>query len=72
MRKLLIACMAMSLVIAGGASVVFAVDAGSGVPAHNASGPQGTCSKCHIPHGGKGDKIWAAAEESPRNSRVLA
>lgn len=58
--KALLLMAAVSLVAAGTAG---AVDGGSGLgagEAHNASGPQGTCSKCHIPHGGKGDKIWAA------------
>lgn len=49
---------ALCLVGTGGAA--WAVDGGSAGLAHNmASTTGGTCSKCHIPHGGKGDKIWA-------------
>lgn len=43
-------------------SAALAVDGGSGgaaTSAHNATNVKGTCAKCHIPHGGKGDKIWA-------------
>lgn len=61
MKKfLIIAFMAVCLVAFGGATV-WAVDGGSGGDAHNLAGTQGTCSKCHIPHGGTGDKIWAQA-----------
>ena len=49
----------LSFLLTAGASPARAVDGGSLGLAHNASGSQGTCSKCHIPHGGQGENIWA-------------
>jgi hypothetical protein len=54
-----------ALLIATGGTA-WAVDAGSTATdasdqlAHNSDNAKGTCAKCHIPHGGKGDKIWAS------------
>lgn len=57
MKKLAILMSAVALVAMGG--YAWAVDGGSGGQAHNLASSKGTCAKCHVPHGGKGDKIWA-------------
>lgn len=61
MKRFAVFAVATALTLSGG-GVAMAVDGKANATDAHAENPltaQGVCAKCHVPHGGKGDKIWA-------------